>query len=100
MDGCSKIFSIFVITKCSYMKETLLDAYRKVHFAVMAIEASAKKKNIGGKEMYFRLKNQDLIHKRLFRHYDLLHTQSLEWVVDDTIETLKNWEEEKREEVL
>ena len=55
MDGCSKIFSIFAITKCSYMKETLLDAYRKVHFAVMAIEASAKKKNIGGKEMYFRL---------------------------------------------
>ena len=46
MDGCSKIFSIFAITKCSYMKETLLDAYRKVHFAIMAIEASAKKQGI------------------------------------------------------
>ena len=30
-------------------------------------------------------------------HYELLHTQSLEWVVDDTIETLDNWEKERKE---
>ena len=70
------------------------DAYRKIHFAVMAIEASAKKANISGKEMYERLKRQDLIHQRLFRYYDQLHTQSLQWVVDDTLETLENWEKE------
>ena len=58
----------------------LSETYRKVHFAIMAIEASAKK--------------QELIHKRLFKHYDLLHTQSLNWVVEDTIETLQNWEKE------
>lgn len=63
----------------------------------MAIEASAKKANMTGKEMHDRLKRQGLIHKRLFRHYDQLHTQSLEWVVDDTIETLYNWEQEERE---
>lgn len=68
------------------------EAYRKVHFAVMAIEASAKRQSISGQEMHRRLKKQDLIHKRLFRHYELLHTQSLDWVVDDTIETLRNWE--------
>ena len=71
--------------------------YRKIHFAVMAIEASAKKANMTGKEMHDRLKRQGLIHKRSFRHYDQLHTQSLEWVVDDTIETLHNWEQEERE---
>ena len=62
----------------------------------MAIEASAKKANMTGQEMHDRLKRQGLIHKRLFRHYDQLHTQSLEWVVDDTLETLHNWEQEER----
>lgn len=61
---------------------------------MMAIEASAKKANISGKEMYERLKRQDLIHQRLFRYYDQLHTQSLQWVVDDTLEALGNWEKE------
>lgn len=73
------------------------DSYRKVHFAVMAIEGSAEKQQVSGQEMYRRLKRQDLIHRRLFRHYELLHTQSLEWVVDDTIETLLNWEKEEKE---
>jgi hypothetical protein len=68
--------------------------YRKLHFAMMVIEASARKQNIESREMYRRLKQQDLIHLRLLRHYETLHTQSLEWVVDDTIETLCNWESE------
>ena len=76
------------------------DTYRRVHFAVMAIEASARKEQISGKNMYDRLKLQGLIHKRLFRYYDQLHTQSLEWVVDDIIETLNNWEQEAREDCL
>ena len=74
------------------------EAYRKVHFAVMAIEESANRQDVTGHEMYLRLKAQDLIHQRLFRHYELLHTQSLDWVVDDTIETLDNWEKESKEE--
>ena len=73
------------------------DTYRKIHFAVMAIEGSANRQDVTGQEMYFRLKAQDLIRLRLFRHYDLLHTQSLDWVVDDTIETLNNWEKESEE---
>ena len=69
--------------------------YNKIHFAVMAIEASAKKAGITGKSMHDRLKAQGLIHKRLFQHYDQLHTQSLDWVVDDTLVILKNWEQEQ-----
>lgn len=79
--------------------ENYSETYRKVHFAVMAIEASAKRQNVSGKEMHRRLKEQGLIHRRLFRHYELLHTQSLDWVVDDTLETLHNWENEVREDV-
>jgi len=70
--------------------------YRKIHFAVMAIEASAKKSHTSGKTMHHRLKAQGLIHKRLLGHYDILHTQSLDWVADDTLETLKNWEKEEK----
>ena len=71
--------------------------YRKLHFAVMVIEATAKKQQIKGDVMYKRLKAQDLIRQRLLRYYDTLHTQSLEWVVEDTIETLHCWEQEGKE---
>lgn len=73
------------------------EEYRKVHFAIMAIEASAKQANISGSEMYQRLRKQDLIRQRLLRHYELLHTQSLEWVADDVITTLENWEKESED---
>ena len=76
------------------MEKSQSDTFRKIHFAVMAIEASARKANLSGKDMHDRLKRQGLIHKRLLRHYEQLHTQSLDWVVDDTIETLHNWEQE------
>ncbi|MBR2369727.1 MAG: DUF3791 domain-containing protein [Paludibacteraceae bacterium] len=61
----------------------------------MAIEATAKNQQVSGDEMYRRLKAQDLIRQRLFRHYEVLHTQSLNWVVEDTLETLHNWENEE-----
>ena len=75
------------------------DTYNKIHFAVMAIEASAKKAQTSGKTMHHRLKAQDLIHQRLFSHYDILHTQSLDWVADDTLETLNNWEKEDNKKI-
>ena len=53
------------------------ESYRKIHFAVMAIESGAKKLNISGQEMERRLKEQDLIHQRLIGQYEILHTQSL-----------------------
>ncbi len=72
------------------------ETFRKIHFAVMAIENGARKLNISGKEMHDRLKKQDLIHNRLIKRYDELHTQSLDWVTDDICETLLNWEAEGR----
>lgn len=74
--------------------------FRRIHFAVMAIEGSAKRLNLPGDVMFKRLKEQDIIHSRLLKHYELLHTQSLGWVVDDTIETLENWEKERKEDAL
>lgn len=71
------------------------EIYRRIHFAVMAIESGARKLGISGKEMHDRLHKQGLIHNRLFNRYEDLHTQSLEWVADDISETLINWEAEK-----
>ena len=48
--------------------------------------------HISGQKMHDRLKAQNLIHERLLGRYDDLHTQSFEWVVDDTVTALKNWE--------
>lgn len=70
--------------------------YRHLHFAIMVIEASAKRLRVSAGEMYHRLKAQDLIALRLDKHYELLHTQSLDWVVEDTLETLHNWEREQK----
>ena len=71
------------------------DTYRKIHFAVMAIESGAAKLNISGQEMEARLRKQDLIHKRLIGQYEMSHTQSLDYVADDIAETLINWENSK-----
>ena len=65
---------------------------RRIHFAVMAIESGARRLGISGQMMHDRLKAQDLIRNRLIAHYDDLHTQSLDWVADDTVTTLQNWE--------
>ena len=82
----------------TYMKHSMNytddETYRRIHFAVMAIESGARKLGISGKEMHDRLQKQGLIHRRLIRRYEELHTQSLDWVADDISETLLNWETE------
>ena len=64
----------------------------KVLFAVIAIENAAKKLNVPTEEFVSRLERQHLIEGRLFRYYDMLHTQSADYVADDLIETLLNYE--------
>lgn len=66
--------------------------YDKIHFVVIAIEAGARKLGISPTEMQNRLEKQNLIEERLMKHYDLLHTQSIQWVAEDIVETLQNWE--------
>lgn len=66
--------------------------YKNIHLVIMAIEGGAQKMHISGREMYSRLKNQGLINNYLIPCYAELHTQSKEWVIDTTVEALKNWE--------
>ena len=55
----------------------------KIHFAVMAIEASAKEMRISPMEMRRRLEKVGLVRRLLLDCYDVMHTQSLRHVAED-----------------
>lgn len=66
-----------------------------MQFCIIAIETAAKKMEITPTELVRRLERQGLIDGRLIKYYDTLHTQSAEYVADDIIETLYNYEHEQ-----
>lgn len=70
--------------------DTLED--RKLLFSIIAIETGAKQLGITPSEMTRRLDAQGLIEGRLMKHYEMLHTQSQEYVADDIVKTLLNYE--------
>ena len=63
-----------------------------IHFCVIAIETASRKMGITPTELLLRLDRQGLVESRLFRFYDTLHTQSADYVANDIIETLYNFE--------
>ena len=71
-------------------------ADKKIEFAVFCIENTAKRLGTSGQEVYRALCETDGINTFILPSYDILHTQSLDWVADDTLETLKNWEKEEK----
>lgn len=76
--------------KKNYMSSS--NEYNNIHLAVMAIESAAREMNVSGQEVYARLKALGLIHNFLLKYYEELHTQSVQWLADATVETLRNWE--------
>lgn len=64
----------------------------QLFFAVIAIESAARKYSTDPSELTRRLARQGLIDGRLWKYYDMLHTQSRDYVADDLMETLKNRE--------
>lgn len=61
----------------------------QLQFAVIAIETAAKKLGVSTTALTARLQKYDLIEGRLWRFYDMLHTQSRDYVADDLIESLE-----------
>lgn len=51
--------------------------------------------NIQPHQLTQRLEAQGLIEGRLIKFYDTLHTQSADYVADDIIETLYNYEHDR-----
>lgn len=66
--------------------------YRKTHLAVAAIENAALKLGVDSSELFERLQKYGIIKNGLLEFYDELHTQSLDWVTDFVIESLRNRE--------
>ncbi len=70
---------------------------QKVQFVTLAIGATAKSMGISAKELHNRLKKHGLIRYLLFDCYDTLHTESIDGVVWNVKEALKNWELKKED---
>lgn len=68
------------------MKET---SRRDTEFVVFCIENTAAKLGISGSQLYLELKRTDGIKSFLYPSYSALHTQSKEYIVDETIEYIR-----------
>lgn len=63
-----------------------------MEFVIFAIESAAQKMGIPAPSLYNRLEKLDLIRQYLINGYDMLHTQSREYIADTLVEALENWE--------
>ena len=64
----------------------------KTQFVTLAIGATAKDMGITETELHNRLKRHGLVKRLLFDCYDTLHTESIEGVVWNVREALRNWD--------
>ena len=64
----------------------------KLAFAASCVEGAARKLGVPYIEVYNRMRKVDLINKYILPHYDVLHTESMEYLIEDVIECLINWE--------
>lgn len=68
----------------------------RMGFAVLCVEATAKKLGCSYSEIYKRIKRAGLLHQ-LTTQLDILHTQSKEYVTDAIIETLERIENQEKQ---
>ena len=64
----------------------------QIQFATLAIGATAQHMGITATELHNRLKRHGLVKRLLFDCYDTLHTESVNGVVWNVQEALRNWE--------
>lgn len=64
----------------------------KLSFATSCVEGVARKLGVSSIDVYERMKKVDLIDKFILKHYDTLHTENYEYLIEDVIECLNNWE--------
>ena len=64
----------------------------KLAFAASCVEGAARKLGVAYIEVYERMKKVELIDNYILQHYDTLHTESREYLIEDVIECLNNWE--------
>ena len=65
---------------------------RQTQFATLAIGATARHMGISPTELHNRLKRHGLVRRLLLDCYDTLHAESIDGVVWNVEQALKNWE--------
>lgn len=69
-------------------------------FVTLAIGATAQRMGITATELFNRLKHHGLVRRLLFDCYDTLHAESIDGVVWNVQEALKNWDAKEKGEQL
>lgn len=64
----------------------------QTQFITLAIGATAQRMGITATELHNRLKQHGLVRRLLIDCYDTLHAESIDGVVWNVQEALKNWE--------
>ena len=79
---------------CKLKKKNNMDATSvpQTQFVTLAIGATAQRMGITTTELYNRLKRHGLIRRLLLDCYDTLHAESIDGVVWNVQEALKNWD--------
>lgn len=65
---------------------------QQTQFITLAIGATAQRMGITATELHNRLKQHGLVRRLLIDCYDTLHAESIDGVVWNVQEALKNWE--------
>ena len=69
---------------------------QQAQFITLAIGATAQRMGITATELHNRLKQHGLVRRLLIDCYDTLHAESIDCVVWNVQEALKNWKHERR----
>ena len=78
-----------------FTTENMTTTILQTQFATLAIGATAQCMGITTTELFNRLKHHNLVRRLLFDCYDTLHTESIDGVVWNVQEALKNWEKKE-----
>lgn len=63
---------------------------RELEFAIFCIENVAARLNVDSRQIYDALTEQlDILKEYIIPEYELLHTKSKEYIVDDIVEVIK-----------
>ncbi|WP_171316384.1 DUF3791 domain-containing protein [Enterococcus cecorum] len=63
---------------------------RELEFAIFCIENVAARLNVDSRQIYDALTEQsDILKEYIIPEYEMLHTQSKEYIVDDIVDVIK-----------
>lgn len=62
---------------------------RELEFVIFAIENTAVRLDVPAPQLYDALDAAGLVEGYLAKHYDVLHTQGREYIVDDLVDTMQ-----------